>query len=87
MEKEKAGPRKEYRRGKVTHENTSGARKEFNDRKRTPGLRQPDRGRSSPAGKELPGLRLPDRGKSSPKRIEPPGLRQPDTAETSEKGG
>lgn len=37
MEKKTAGPRKEYRRGKVTHENTSGPRKEFNDRKRTPG--------------------------------------------------
>lgn len=37
MEKKTAGPRKEYRRGKVTHENASGPRKEFSGRKRTPG--------------------------------------------------
>lgn len=37
MEKKTAGPRKEYRRGKVTHENTSGPRKEFSGRKRTSG--------------------------------------------------
>lgn len=62
MEKEKAGPRKEYRRGKVTHENTSGARKEFNDRKRTPGAeatgpRKEFSGRKRTPGAEASGPR------------------------------